>query len=225
MPPHKHLLAVNGLFVEYGQTTVLAGIDLVVAPGEVVGIVGPNGSGKSTLLGALSGEKPIRAGSVRLNGVEVGRLRSDQRFHVGLVSVPQGAVSLFNSLTVDEHLRLATRCFPSTERGGRIEAVLNQFSSLLPLRRKTADLLSGGQRQMLSIAIALATGPKVLLIDEPSHGLSVGMRHRIVELLGRLRSFSRAIVIAEQFPCLAGAMCDRVLGIESGRLHAAQFEM
>lgn len=216
--PDNGFLSVNGISVSFGETIVLTGLDLTVCLGEVVGIVGPNGSGKSTLLNALSGELPIDKGSMCLNGVELSGLRSDQRYHLGLTSIPQGAISLFNSLTVEEHLCLAIRHLPKAEKYRRIDEVLSQVDFLLPLRKKAAAFLSGGQRQALSIAVALATDPKVLLIDEPSHGLSVGMRHRVVEWLRKLRNSSRAIVLAEQFPWIADAVCDRVYGIESGSL-------
>lgn len=216
--PDYSVLSVNGISVSFGETVVLTGLDLTVRLGEVVGIVGPNGSGKSTLLNALSGELPIEKGCICLDGVEVAGLRSDQRFHLGLRSIPQGATSLFNSLTVEEHLNLAIRHLPKAERQRRIDEVLSQVDFLLPLRKKPAAFLSGGQRQALSIAVALATDPKVLLIDEPSHGLSVGMRHRVVEWLRKLKSSSRAIVLAEQFPRIADTVCDRVYGIKFGSL-------
>ena len=221
-PPRRDgaaVLVATGIDVRYDGVQVLFGAHLDVAPGEVVALLGTNGAGKSTLVRAVAGLAPLAHGEVRLDGEDITGLRADQRAHRGVALMP-GGVATFPSLTVAEHLRLASwtrRRDPGAARKARAEA-LEQFPMLRDRLDETAGNLSGGQQQMLALAMTLVASPRVVLIDE----LSLGLAPAVVEsLLDVVRSLARggvAVVIVEQSAELALEVADRALFMEKGQI-------
>ncbi|CEA09571.1 High-affinity branched-chain amino acid transport ATP-binding protein LivF [Arthrobacter saudimassiliensis] len=162
------MLEVKDLRVGYGRTEVLHGVDLTVPEDAVAAVLGHNGAGKSTLLRAVVGLLKPTAGSIRLDGEDITRLRPHQRTARGIAYVPQGQQA-FGPLTTLENLRVAA----DGRRNGAalVEEALEMFPALRPLLGRRAGLLSGGQRQQLAIARALITQPRLLILDEPTEGI------------------------------------------------------
>lgn len=193
---------------------VLNGCSLVLHPGELVGIIGPNGAGKSTLLKALFGLVPIRSGSVTLRGAEITNLRADALVRRGVAFVPQ-TDNVFPSLTVEENLQMGAfqepRTFPA-----RFDRVVDLFPTLGERRRQRAGSLSGGERQMVAMARALMMDPSVLLLDEPSAGLSPVRQDETFLRTRRINKAGVSIVIVEQNARRALQICDRAYVLDQG---------
>jgi len=210
------VLSINNLSVSYGNTHVLKGVCVDLTPGNITGVVGKNGAGKSTLLKAISGEVRISGGSIFLEKKDISETRTDARSRQGIRCIPQGVDSLFSSLTVKEHLLLASRLLEKKEQKSELEKVLERFDFLKSRFNAKAGTFSGGERQILALGMALVAKPKVLLVDEPSHGLSLKMRKEAVEWLTALKSDDMSVLLAEQFPRMAAAVCDRIFTLENG---------
>ncbi len=166
------LLHVSGLRAGYGNVGVLHGIDLAVAPGEVLAVLGPNGAGKTTLLRALSGLLP-RTGAVRFDGRDMAGAGPREAAAAGLVHVIEGH-RVFTGLSVHDNLLLAAYDLPRRERAARVEEALDTFPEIAAKRAERGGALSGGQQQMLAVAQGLVRRPRLLMLDEPSAGLSPG---------------------------------------------------
>jgi branched-chain amino acid transport system ATP-binding protein len=208
------LLAVEGLEACYGESRVLQGCSLAVGH-ECVGVLGRNGMGKTTLLRAIMGLTPPRAGSVRLRGQELSGKRPFQIAAGGIGYVPQGR-RLFPSLSVEEHLSLTWRK-TSRPDGWTPRRVLELFPELGDRRKVSGTRLSGGEQQMLAIGRALVTNPDVLLLDEPSEGLSPVANERVVDTCRELLRQRIAILLVEQNIRVAEALADRFYILVSGR--------
>lgn len=195
------VLEAKGLYGGYGQYEVLHHVDVSAATGSAVAIIGPNGAGKTTLLRALSGHAQCTRGEISLQGTDLSSLPAHARTLHGLVHVPEGR-RLFPELTVDETLRLAAAAGGRAvgDRRGYLnrEEVLELFPSLKRRLRSAAALLSGGEQQMLALARALLCRPLVLMLDEPSLGLSPRAVDEVYVALQRLMSRSLALLIVEQ---------------------------
>ena len=214
-PPGTPLLEACDLVAGYVPgVDILNGCNLVLHPGELVGIIGPNGAGKSTLLKALFGLVPIRAGSVTLRGDEITNLRADALVHRGVGFVPQ-TENVFPSLTVEENLQMgafqAPRLFAE-----RFERVVDLFPTLGERRRQRAGSLSGGERQMVAMARALMMDPEVLLLDEPSAGLSPLRQDETFLRTRRINKAGVSIVIVEQNARRCLQICDRAYVLDQG---------
>jgi branched-chain amino acid transport system ATP-binding protein len=198
------MLHIRDLVLAYGAATALDGVSLDVEAGEMVALVGPNGAGKTTTLNAVSGLLPTAAGTIEIAG------RSAQ--------VPEGR-QMFADLSVDDNLRLGAWRMPRRERDtDRVYAVL---PDLLPLRRRRAGLLSGGQQQMVAIGRALMARPDILLIDELSLGLAPLIAARLIEHLRAVnRDEGTTILLVEQEVDLAFDLCSRAYVLEAGRVVA-----
>jgi branched-chain amino acid transport system ATP-binding protein len=207
-------LVVTNLVAGYGAIEVLHGVSMTVEAGQAVAIVGANGAGKTTLLRAISGLLPATKGSIELSGRPTNGLKPHQIARLGVGHVPEGR-QIFQRLTVRENLFLGT-----PEKAGRLERLERQLETFQVLRDKLdqpGGQLSGGQQQMLAIARALMSEPKLLLLDEPSLGLSPKLTEDLCELLARVRSESRAtFVLVEQNIALAAKLTDQAVLLQRG---------
>ena len=211
-------LKVDGLCVRYGDAVALTDISFTVTPGEVVAVVGPNGAGKSSLARALSGLVRPSAGSIGMDGADVTGWSPDAIRRAGVVHLPEGR-GIFPSLTVAENLRLAVAGMGSRQiRRDAIDAALEVFPSLADRRRTHAGLLSGGEQQMLSLARALATSPRLVIADEMSLGLAPKLVDVVFDGLDRMRQRGVTVLMVEQYVHRALAVADTCLVLQRGRL-------
>jgi len=215
------LLTVRGLVVRYGKLAVLHGIDLEVLPGETVCVVGANGAGKSTLLKAIMGAAPVSEGEIRLDGKPVAGLPTEEIVSRGLVYVPEGRM-LFGPLSVEENLRLGAYVVRD-ERHVRenLERVYALFPRLKERRHQAAATLSGGEQQMVAIGRGLMSGPKVLMLDEPSLGLAPKLVDEVLETVDTLKAQGMTILLVEQTVREALEIADRGYALQSGRIVAS----
>ena len=191
-------LDVSGLVAGYGSTTIVHGMSLTAAPGQVVGIVGPNGAGKSTFLKAVAGAIPATTGTVRLDGQDITNLRGDRLARLGLGYVPQ-VRDVFSPLRVQENLEIGGYTLPRRNVPERMDQVFALLPTLKPLRHRTAGTLSGGERKLLAIGKALMTTPRILLLDEPTSNLSPDLARAVLtEHVRRLADDGIGIVLVEQ---------------------------
>ena len=196
---------------------IVRGVDLAVAAGEFLALLGPNGAGKSTLVKAIAGLVPVHSGQVRLAGAETTAAPAHEKVRHGLAFVPQ-TENVFATLSIHENLQLAAQILPRPRRAGRIAALYGAFPDLAARPGGRAGALSGGQRQMLAVARALVVEPAVLILDEPSAGLSPKIAG---EVFARLRAINRtgvAIVLVEQNVRAALAIADRAVILVEGRI-------
>jgi branched-chain amino acid transport system ATP-binding protein len=208
------LLEVKAIEAYYGDSHVLQGCSLSVGQ-ECVAVLGRNGMGKTTLLRAIMGLTPPRAGSIRLRGDELVGRRPFEIAGKGIGYVPQGR-RLFPSLTVDEHLRLTHRRSPRAN-AWTPERVLQLFPELAERRRVGGSRLSGGEQQMLAIGRALVTNPDLILLDEPSEGLSPVAAERVIATCRQLLRDGLAVLLVEQNIHVAAALAARVYVLVSGQ--------
>jgi branched-chain amino acid transport system ATP-binding protein len=195
---------------------IVNGASLTVAAGEIVAVLGPNGAGKATLIKAIAGIAPIRSGAVFLGDEEITRLPAHRMVREGLAFVPQ-TENVFTGMSVEDNLRLAAGILPSDKRTRRIAEIYRFFPDLARQRRLLAGRLSGGQRQMAAIARALIAAPRVLMLDEPSAGLSPKLVEGVFARLAEIRASGVAIVLVEQNARAALAIADRGLVLVEGR--------
>jgi branched-chain amino acid transport system ATP-binding protein len=210
------LLDVAGLSSGYGKIRVLIGVDLTVRAGEVVALLGPNGAGKTTLLRALSGLLPW-SGSVRFNGHDLEGFSPRDTVKCGIAHVVEGH-RVFTQLSVLDNLLLAAYDLPRGERTARVEEVLELFPEIAAKRRERAAWLSGGQQQILAVAQGLVRRPKLLMLDEPSAGLSPVLVDRVLVVVQRLRETGTAVLLVEQLIEKALAFADRVYALARGSI-------
>ena len=210
------LLEVNGLEAGYDDALILRGVDLTADAEQIVAIVGPNGAGKSTLLKAVYGLVRPSGGSVRFEGLDVTGERADRLTRRGMNLVPQ-VDNVFPSLTISENLHIGALVLPRTERQTEIARVLDVFPLLAERRRQRAGSLSGGQRKLVAVARALVARPRLLLLDEPSAGLSPIAIDLVFEKLVEIRSLGIAIVMVEQNARRALALADTGYVLDTGR--------
>jgi branched-chain amino acid transport system ATP-binding protein len=211
------LLDVRDLRVAYGRVTVLHGVSISVAAGELVALLGTNGAGKSTLLRAVSGVLRPSGGTVHLDAEDVTAARPAALVRRGLVQMPGGRAT-FPGLTVAENLRIGAITVPPAERSSRVDEVVALFPILGDRLGQLAGSLSGGQQQQLALARALMPRPRVLLIDELSLGLAPTIVSDLLDVLERLRSEGMAVVLVEQHVDLALDVSDRAYFLERGEV-------
>lgn len=215
------MLEVLGLAAGYDGRPVIHGIDLRVRPGEIVALVGANGAGKSTLARTLSGLLPALSGQVTFLGHDITRVRAAERVRAGLVHVPEGR-QVFASLTVAQNVELGGYLRRPGEgeaaRAARRHDVVRQFPVLADRAGSHAGNLSGGQQQMLAIARGLVAGPRLLILDEPSLGLSPSMVSEVFRLVAGLREQGIAILLSEQNARMSLRIADRGAVLENGRI-------
>ncbi len=207
------MLQVNDLHVAYGESEVLHGLDFTVQPNEIVAIMGRNGMGKTTLMKSLIGVMPSKSGAINVGGVDVTGMKSYERVASGVSYVPQGRM-IFSTMTVQENVETGL-----TVTGEKTvpEDIYELFPVLLEMKGRRGGNLSGGQQQQLAIARALASKPKVLLLDEPTEGIQPSIIREMARTLKRIRDErGLSIVVSEQVLSFALDVADRVLVIENG---------
>ena len=210
------LLDIAGLSSGYGKIGVLHGVKLTIGAGEVVALLGPNGAGKTTLLRAVSGLLPW-SGSVRFAGRDLAGTSPRDVVKAGLTHVVEGH-RVFTQLDVLDNMLLAAYDLPRGERAARIEEALDLFPEIAAKRHERAAWLSGGQQQMLAVAQGLVRRPRLLMLDEPSAGLSPVLVDRVLEVVGRLRTTGTAVLLVEQLIEKALALADRVYALARGSI-------
>lgn len=212
------LLEARGLVAGYGEADILHGVDLSVAAGQVVVVIGPNGAGKSTALKAVAGLVRPRQGSVRFDGQEIAGQPAETMVLRGLAYVPQER-NVFPSLGVEENLLMGAFARPGAAREGLARAYA-LFPDLAGKRRDAAGSLSGGQRQMLAVARALMLTPRLLMLDEPTAGLSPRFCALIFAKVREIAASGIAVLMVEQNARPALAIADRGVVLAMGRNRA-----
>jgi branched-chain amino acid transport system ATP-binding protein len=211
------LLSVSALCAGYGKIRVLNGVNLTVGAGEIVALLGPNGAGKTTLLRALSGLLPADLGDITFAGQPLRGLDPRAIARLGLVHVIEGH-RVFTGLTVADNLSLAGYDLARAERSARIEEALSFFPEIADKRHDKAILLSGGQQQMLAVAQGLVRRPRLVMLDEPSAGLSPLLVDRVLSVARRLSETGVAVLLVEQLIDKALALAGRVYAMARGQI-------
>ena len=210
------LLDIAGLSAGYGKIGVLHGVALSVGANEVVALLGPNGAGKTTLLRAVSGLLPW-SGRVHFAGRDLAGTSPRDTVRAGLVHVIEGH-RVFTQLAVIDNLLLAAYDLSRGERTARVEEVFALFPEIAAKRRERAVALSGGQQQILAVAQGLVRRPRLLMLDEPSAGLSPVLVDRVLVVVRRLREAGTAVLLVEQLIEKALALADRVYALARGSI-------
>ncbi len=211
-------LSASALVAGYERDLpIVRGVDFSVRAGELVVLLGPNGAGKSTFVKAIAGLVPVRSGTMRLGNLDITAVPADEKIRHGLAFVPQ-TENIFATLSIHDNLLLAADILPREKRGPRIAALYAMFPDLAERPSRRAGSLSGGQRQMLAVARALIVEPSVLILDEPSAGLSPKI---VLEVFARLKEINAkgvTIVLVEQNVKAALAIADRAVILVEGQI-------
>ena len=211
------LLDIQSLEVAYGPVQVLFGVDMHVDQGEIVAIIGPNGAGKSTVIKAVVGIAPPRGGKIVFQDKDITGLAAHRAVAVGIGYVPQGRI-VFGNMTVTENLEMgAFLRADGAERRRSVAAAFDQFPRLYERRLQPAGKLSGGEQQMLAIARALMLDPRLVILDEPSLGLSPKFVDIVYDHLIELKKQGRTLLMVEQNAARALDISDRGYALELGR--------
>lgn len=209
------MLKVSNYDVAYGQSTIIRDMNLNIEENEIVAVVGRNGMGKTTLMKSLIGMEKARAGKTELDGVDLSAMKSCQRVKAGLGFVPQGRM-IFPSLTVKENIETGLAAVGEKKVPKDLYAL---FPVLEEMQSRRGGNLSGGQQQQLAIARALATRPKVLLLDEPTEGIQPSIIKEMARTLKKIRDErGLSIVVSEQVLSFVMDVADRILVIEKGEI-------
>ena len=211
------LLAVNDLRSGYGAAEVLRGVSLEIAAGEIVALLGSNGAGKSTFNNTICGIVPSRAGSVRFDGVDVSRADHTRTVAAGLIQVPEGR-RIFPNLDVQENLELGCYRRGGANRTRNLERVFSVFPRMKERARQSAGTLSGGEQQMLAIGRGMMAEPRLLILDEPSLGLSPLLVEEMFALIGKLNAEGLAILLVEQNVAQSLEIAHRAYVMENGAI-------
>jgi branched-chain amino acid transport system ATP-binding protein len=210
------LLSIAGLTAGYGKIIVLHGVNLTIGPGEIVALLGPNGAGKTTLLRAVSGLLPW-SGQASFDGRTLSGLSPRETAQRGLVHVVEGH-RVFTQLSVTDNLLLAGYDLPRSDRLARVDEALSHFPEISAKRADRAGGLSGGQQQMLAVAQGLVRRPRLLMLDEPSAGLSPVLVDRVLAVAATLREQGTAVLLVEQLVEKALRLADRVYAMAQGKV-------
>ena len=212
------MLDIRDLHVSYGQVDAVRGVTLALAPGQIVSVIGPNGAGKTTLLAAVMGLLPS-TGTLRFEGEDLRSLDVEGRVERGLCLVPEKR-ELFGDLSVLDNLRLGayTSRLGSEALKRRVDSVYARFPRLAERRAQRASTLSGGERQMLALGRALMSGPRLLMLDEPSLGLAPLIVRDILAIVRALRDDGVSILLVEQNARAALETSDRGYVLETGEI-------
>jgi len=209
------LLKVRDLHVYYGAIHAVKGISLEVKEGEIVTLIGANGAGKSTTLNTIAGLLKPRQGSIVLNGIPVDGTSASRMVFRGLSLCPEGR-RIFQQMTVRENLEMGAYSRPKEEIAGSIEEMFQRFPRLREREKQIAGTLSGGEQQMLAMARALMSRPKLLMLDEPSMGLAPILVDQIFGIIQELHRGGATILLVEQNAQMALSVADRAYVLETG---------
>ena len=209
------MFSVSDYSVAYGQSEVISKLNIAIASNEIVAIIGRNGMGKTTLMQSLIGMIPSRSGRITLDGMELSALQSHQRVRSGMAFVPQGRM-IFSAMTVQENIETGL----TTAENKKIpERLYDLFPALREMKSRRGGNLSGGQQQQLAIARALASRPKILLLDEPTEGIQPSIIREMARTLRRIRDEQQlSIAVSEQVLSFALDVADRILVMEKGAI-------
>ncbi|TDB98825.1 ABC transporter ATP-binding protein [Micromonospora fluostatini] len=212
------LLEIKDLTLLYGRIQALHGISLVVNEGEVVALIGANGAGKTTTMRAISGLRPVAAGTITFDGTDVTRMRADLRVVRGIGQAPEGR-GVFPGMTVMENLEMGAYTRKDrSEINKDLDMVMDLFPRLKERRKQAGGTLSGGEQQMLAVGRALMARPKLLLLDEPSMGLAPMLIQQIFEIITRINEQGTTILLVEQNAQQALSRAHRGYVLETGRI-------
>jgi branched-chain amino acid transport system ATP-binding protein len=211
------LLEIRGVCAGYGSTEVLRNVDMAIATGEIIALLGSNGAGKSTLNRAISGLLRPRAGSILFEGRSIDRARPSEIVGLGLIHVPEGR-KIFPNMTVLENLDLGSYRRGSARRAQNRERVFSIFPRLAERRGQNAGTLSGGEQQMLAIGRGLMAEPRLLILDEPSLGLSPRLVEDLFALISRIHAEGLAILLVEQNVVQSLMLAARAYILEQGEI-------
>jgi branched-chain amino acid transport system ATP-binding protein len=211
------MLEVSRLRAGYGPADVLRGIDLVVRPGEIVAVLGANGAGKTTLNRAVSGVIPVRGGTIRFEDEEIAGRRPADIVARGLIHVPEGR-RIFPNMSVRENLVMGSYRRARASRARNLERVFATFPRLAERTRQAAGTLSGGEQQMLAIGRGMMAEPRLLILDEPSLGLSPLLVEEMFALIARINAEGLAVMLVEQNVMQSLALASRAYIIEQGEI-------
>ena len=212
------MLEIKDLYVRYGMIEAIKGISFEVRDGEIVTLIGSNGAGKTTTMHAISGLLKPASGSIKLDGVELTKTANHKIVSMGLAQVPEGR-RVFAQQTVEENLLLGS--YARKEKDGiqkDLDHVYQLFPRLLERKKQPAGTLSGGEQQMLAMARALMSCPKILLMDEPSMGLSPLLVKEIFRIIQDINKEGTTILLVEQNAKMALAIADRAYVLETGKI-------
>jgi len=213
------MLTFSGLRAGYGATPVLHGVDLELATSECAAVLGRNGVGKTTLMRAVTGAVATTGGSIRFDGTDLSPLKAHERARLGISLVPQGR-DIFPKLTVLENLKVGTAA-RRDRTSDAVDRVFEEFPMLAQRRRARGGSLSGGQQQLLALARALVTAPRLLLLDEPSEGIAPAVLDEIAEVIASINSNRGIAVLAvEQNLEFAARIAQRSLIMDKGEIIA-----
>lgn len=211
-------LQIDGLVAGYGQAPILHGVNIVVARQEVVAVIGPNGAGKSTLMKTVLGVLAPMEGRIQLDGQTISGLRTDQIARRGVGYVPQ-VKDVFEPLTVRENLEMGGFVLKRGDVEARVEEVLDLYPALATMRDRYAGNLSGGERKMLAMGRVLMTRPSLVVLDEPTAGLSPQLAHELLhDHVTRLSETGVAVLLVEQHAREALAISDRAYVLAAGKV-------
>ncbi len=212
------MLEVRDIHVHYGAIHALKGVTLMVGDGELVSLIGANGAGKTTTLRTISGLNKATSGSVTLNGTDLQKVAPNKIIDLGLAHVPEGR-HVFARMTVEENLRMGAYSIKDQKRiSANLDRVYGHFPRLRERRRQLAGTLSGGEQQMLATGRALMTDPKMVIMDEPSMGLSPILVKEIFSMIEELHAGGITILLVEQNAKMALAVSDRAYVLETGSI-------
>ena len=212
------MLEIKDIYVNYGAIQAIKGITITVNDGELVSLVGANGAGKTTILHTISGLLHATSGEVLLDGVNLQKVPANTLINLGLAHVPEGR-HVFSRMTVEENLRMGAYIINDPKQvSDGLERVYHHFPRLKERARQLGGTLSGGEQQMLATGRALMTNPKILLMDEPSMGLSPILVNEIFSIIEQLHASGITILLVEQNAKKALAVADRAYVLETGKI-------
>ena len=211
------LLKVDDINVYYGAIHAIKGISFEVNEGEIVTLIGANGAGKSTTLKTISGILHSRGGDILFDGNDISHIPPHKLISMGIAHVPEGR-RIFQQLTVKENLEMGAYTRPSSEVKDSLENVYNRFPRLRERQKQVAGTLSGGEQQMLAMGRALMSRPKLMMLDEPSMGLSPLLVQQIFDIIKEMNKAGTTILLVEQNAKMALSIADRAYVLETGKI-------